>query len=199
MKTGKSDNLSDSDLQCLECDLETYINGKGTEALWDFRSYGTVQNIASGSVHAKMAPEISDLLQNADLWQLLLKYCPHAKLRDSDIMKCLNALLKHNKACNPTEWPDSIFVTHLTKCLHIQLTHIRDMKRYPDRFTYRIQKLVPADYNRLMTLLSKVALNDSNVEQCKHESRQHASSKGSTAALISFFEKTNCQTKQKAS
>ena len=96
MKRGKSDNLSDSDLQCLECDLETYINGKGTEALWDFRSYGTVQNIASGSVHAKMAPEISDLLQNADLWQLLLKYCPHAKLRDSDIMKCLNTLLKNN-------------------------------------------------------------------------------------------------------
>ena len=150
---GCSDRLSASQIDGLTRDLGAYISRKCPQELWKFGSYGDPATVnMEECTSSKMAPVLGDLVKNADLWLTLLKYFPHGKMRDVDFLACVKAALREHKHINLSSWPDPLFTSWLARSCHIQLSHIRDSKRYEERFSYRVKRLPGPDFVKLKEL-----------------------------------------------
>ena len=158
IKRGCSDKLSAHDLDNLTTDLSSYIlqNQQAGVTLWQFGAYGSEsqENAATRS----RAPIIEYLLVNSKLWMIFLKYMPQGKVRDMYVAQVIQSCMANIHGVNTSKYPSSLFVTWFTKAVHMSLSHVRELKRYPDRFEFRINRLGPADRGKLDALLAQITL-----------------------------------------
>ena len=58
--------------------------------------------------------------------------------------------------CNNRGASTDLFIVWLSRCCHIQISHLRELKMYPHKFDYRINKLTAdqlRDLNKLLSLI----------------------------------------------
>ena len=124
-------------------DISTYVMDaqEKQESLWEFGEYSKTNSYLTPS----KAPRISDILNNTNLWLLFIKHFPKMKPKDTDIQAVIEGVMKRVKAVNTSKYDDSIFVWWYRKVCHLQITHIRDLIKYPDRYEYRINQLGDED------------------------------------------------------
>eukprot|EP00974_Lingulodinium_polyedra_P128284 11205463-Lingulodinium_polyedra.AAC.1 len=160
---GKCDFLSSDELVAFRADIHDYITGmiRRGERLWMFGSYGE----DGSDMHEKRAPCIPTLLKNLELWLLLLKHMKTGRMRDIYFVNAIQHTMETIGDVNqaPTPMPDSLFVTWLVKAVHMQFSHIRELKQYQKRFHYRIMQLNDdqmTQFNKLMAAISLSNLED---------------------------------------
>ena len=56
------------------------------------------------------------------------------KPKDTDIQAVIEGVMNRVKGVNTSKYDDSIFVWWYRKVCHLQITHIRDLIKYPDRY-----------------------------------------------------------------
>jgi hypothetical protein len=76
------------------------------------------------------------------------------KPKDTDILAVIDGVMKRVKGVNTSKYDDSIFVWWYRKVCHLQITHIRDLIKYPDRYEYRINQLGHEDAAKLEKIRS---------------------------------------------
>ena len=83
----------------------------------------------SGSLTSKRQPVVKDLVQNKDLTLLLLKAYPRAKMVDRIFVNVMRHLIAEDPSTKTYGSFDlDIFLSRLTKRVHIQFPHLRDCK-----------------------------------------------------------------------
>ena len=115
------------------------------ESLWEFGEYSKTNSDLTPS----KAPRIPDILKNTNLWLLFIKHFPKMKPKDTDIQAVIEGVMNRVKGVNTSKYDDSIFVWWYRKVCHLQITHIRDLIKYPDRYEYRINQLGDEDAAKL--------------------------------------------------
>ena len=172
--------MSEADEEKLLADLESYVCAMRTKGLllWYFGQYDT--EITKLSME-KRAPAFSALLDNADLFKVILKYSPSGRMCDRFFLKAIKKIIKDSPAVKTKQFPDDIFATWWVGCIHVQLTHLRDLKKYPCRFAYRISLLDAPRRKMYDELMDSINLSSEKPEVCA-SSAQTTPKKGSLAA-----------------
>ena len=157
---GRSDFLTELEECNLRKDLEHYIlqSIAADVPLWNFGAYDAPESLD------KKAPRLLDLIANADLMKILLKYMPCSKCRDAYLVRAIEDIMSRVKNVNSKSLLDPLFVTGLVRSLHLQLTHLRDMKRYRPRFEYRINQLKPLEQQRLTELMAMINVDIQKID-----------------------------------
>lgn len=141
MKRGSADNMTTMQQDALCVDLSQYVhntaivNGK---VLWQF---GVYDKDLSARDMAKKAPVISTLIASSDLWSVLLKYSPTARVRDVFFMRAIKHVVAEKQFANTKPYSNEVFCVWWVGCIHVQMSHLRELKQYPLRFQYRISLL----------------------------------------------------------
>eukprot|EP00969_Alexandrium_andersonii_P123500 5458077-Alexandrium_andersonii.AAC.1 len=52
--------------------------------------------------------------------------------------------------------PDALFQTWVVKAAHLQLTHLRNLKAYPERYVFRMEKLPASVVSRVQAMLAMI-------------------------------------------
>ena len=100
---------------------------------------------------------------------------------DRFFLKAIKKIIKDSPAVKTKQFPDDIFATWWVGCIHVQLTHLRDLKKYPCRFAYRISLLDPPRRKMYDELMDSIILPSEKPEVCA-SSAQTTPKKGSLAA-----------------
>ena len=121
-------------------------------ALWNFGSDSdeakpTTENIA---------PDFAAIISNAHLLTVVLQTMPKAKMRDSYFREVLFRICQVDNTINTTRLPLDMFLVWVVAKTHIMMTHVRDLKRYPAKFEFRVRKFSDPDRKTLTQLLSHV-------------------------------------------
>ena len=147
------DRLSPHDEAGLAKALEDYIHQKhaASETLWDFGEYG-----ANPKLLEKKTPAIETLLKNHDLWTMILGFMPQAKVRDTYVIAAIGKAMNKFSFVNTTSYPDDLFRSWLAGCIHVQVSHLRNLKRYRARYQYRMAKMSSQDQAAIDLLLDGI-------------------------------------------
>ena len=147
------DRLSPHDEAGLAKALEDYIHQKhaASETLWDFGEYG-----ANPKLLEKKTPAIETLLKNHDLWTMILGFMPQAKVRDTYVIAAIGKAMNKFSFVNTTSYPDDLFRSWLAGCIHVQVSHLRNLKRYRARYQYRTAKMSSQDQAAIDLLLDGI-------------------------------------------
>ena len=85
---------------------------------------------------------------------------PQAKMRDAYIVRCLRELLKkysiNDQMVNDKPMPGTMFVTWVVTSLHLQISHLRTIKQFQNRYAYRLSKLNQESMEKLQGLLDVI-------------------------------------------
>ena len=175
---GPADRLSAHDLQSFCGDLKAYVQKASLADLWQFGAYGGGERNLE-----KKAPFLDALLNNAELWSIFLKYMPMAKLKDAYVEVVLRDIMITQKI-NNQKMNDEMFIWWFCKAAHVQLTHLRDLKRYPQRFAYRVSLLSPDSRCLLTELLSLIKAEFWPRSAAANEEQQPRKSGGSALESV---------------
>ena len=160
VKRGASWSLTSEEEDALANELVMFVDAEvaaGRE-LWRFGTYGDFS--AVGKRLEKKAPLIEALLKHARLWHILLRYAPSAKMRDSHFVKAIaKVIVERPFAKTLTTVADDLFLTWWVKSVHVQITHLRELKKYWRRFKFRIAKLDADQMDKLLTLMKAVTVD----------------------------------------
>ena len=148
---GKSDHLGLEGERALADDLSAYVTRAGSaDNLWKFGSYGNDDCTPS------MAPRIDELLQNKELWSIMLKHFPKGKMTDSNVVAAMETVMGRVNFVNNRSFNDKLFVTWFVKCCHLSVSHLRDLSTYTTKYAYRISKLDAQEHADLFHLLGMI-------------------------------------------
>ena len=107
---------------------------------------------------------IDSLLGNTTLWKIFLRAMPKCKVKDSYLIY-ISQNINSSVKVNNSDMSDELFFLWWCKAVHVQLTHLRELKRYPDRFKYRISLLSPEDRSKLEDLMAHIQHEDPSEKQ----------------------------------
>ena len=178
MERGPADKLSHDDRRLLSNDLDALVKDsllKG-EPAWKFGAYGI-----DGKRMAKRAPIIQDLVENRHFLIILLRYMKHAKMRDADLLVALKPLFESYKI-NSSDMPDGTFITWILQSAHVQLTHLRNLKMYPERYEFRMKDTPPPVVKILKEMLAMIS--DTNAGAAKSNSIKVTTPKPCTVPML---------------
>ena len=153
---GKSDHLDHAAIESFVHILSNYISTKLSSGctLWDFGPYGALDANLE-----KSAPLIDHLLRNEDLWRLCIQFMPMAKMLDCNMSYALRRCMSIVKdGVNNQGISDSLFITWCIRSMHVQLTHLRMLRKYPARYAYRVMQEPPENQDRLAALVNTIVL-----------------------------------------
>ena len=95
-------------------------------------------------------------MKNNELFEILLIAFQSGHMKDSAVMPVLQDLVEDLPWINTMGCSDELFMVWLSKRLHLQLSHIHDCKKYPNRVVRRVSDLdaesLPS-YQKLMDLV----------------------------------------------
>ena len=157
-RRGSCDSLSETEQQDLNQRLEKYIRDKQKQEkdIWVFGRYGQPDS----KQLEKAAPLLPDIVNNVDLLEIVLEKMPHAKMKDRYFLKALQTCLEEIRNVNESDLPDDIFKTWVVKALHMQVSHLRNLKQYSERYAYRVERFnknaTKSDEDKLERLLALI-------------------------------------------
>ena len=155
-KRGRSDDLDEDAQTSMYRRLLTYCK-RHCDALWEFGPY------VSGQVNAKKAPILDAIVRNFELFDLLLDFWTHGKMKDMQFKAVMVRVLSDLPCANTLpQYDNQLFVEWLTQRIHIQITHIRDIVRYKARFMHRLASLSPEDMTKMRRLIDKIKCEDAD-------------------------------------
>lgn len=175
---GRADYLSSEQSNAFFAELEMYVleHRDTVETLWRFGSY---EGDSGSCTTEKMAPHLQDLLLNSRLWILLLGFFIHGKMRDIYFQKALSTLVIKYPWVNNTGNSVDVFCLFLRRVVHTQVSHLRSLKMYPERYEYRMNQLSASEMQTLNRILTKIVV-DKPTTNTTLASRQNCSSSSST-------------------
>ena len=181
---GASDTLSEKDVETLHGDLVEFIRLErlSGRVLWNFGSYASETKPTT----EKMAPDLATIVSNAHLLTVLLRFMPKAKMKDSYFKEVLYRIGQDDPTVNTQSLPLDLFVIWATTKAHIIMSHVKDLKRYPVKFEFRVNKLSAPDRIVLTKLLANVVLCVPHVEKASP-----AKASMSNSASVSSLESTS--------
>ena len=72
-------------------------------------------------------------------------------------------MLANSNLINIHKVADTLFVTWCCRCIHVQLSHLRSLTQYRDRFEYRIAQLTATQLDALNNLLSGIHAHERRI------------------------------------
>lgn len=153
---GKSDHLDHAAMEAFVHSLSNYISTKLSSGgtLWDFGPYGALDANLE-----KSAPLIDHLLRNEDLWRLCIQVMPMAKMKDCNMAYALRQSMNIVKdGVNNQGISDALFITWCIRSMHVQLSHLRMLRKYPARYAYRVLQEPQENQDRLEALVNTIVL-----------------------------------------
>ena len=124
--------------------------------MWDFGAYSNEEE----PITMKMAPRIEDIIANEELFTICLQHMRRALPVDQYLVAMLADLLTHVKHVNNTRFPDNLFTTHVSQLIHVQISHLRQLRQFPEKYEYRINKLNHQQLQSLHRLTAMISLDN---------------------------------------
>ena len=105
------------------------------------------------------------MTNNAELLGLVLTVMPMGKIKDSYFKTALQTCMGELNKVNESTWPDDLSRDWVARAIHLQISHVRNLKKYRARFEYKLSKFNTTKMEILERLMALVTDSPIQVSQ----------------------------------